>query len=122
MTGDQVAEGALGPGFVAFGARVKSLRGALSLRGLANELGVSHGYLSGIENGKIKPGLPLVRQLEAKFGAEGALLSAYAELLDEWDARKRAMARRRREIARREPTGPPRLPGCAPGERSRAAG
>ncbi len=102
MTGDQVAEGALGPGFVAFGARVKSLRGALSLRGLANELGVSHGYLSGIENGKIKPGLPLVRQLEAKFGAEGALLSAYAELLDEWDARKRAMARRRREIARRE--------------------
>ncbi len=102
MTGDQVAEGALGPASVAFGARVKALRGAQSLRGLAKELGVSHGYLSGIENGKVKPGLPLVRQLEAKFGAQGTLLSAYAELLDDWEARKRAMARRRREIARRE--------------------
>src|SRR6266516_4940797 len=102
LTGDQVAEGALGPASVAFGARVKALRGAQSLRGLAKELGVSHGYLSGIENGKVKPGLPLVRQLEAKFGAQGTLLSAYAELLDDWEARKRAMARRRREIARRE--------------------
>jgi transcriptional regulator with XRE-family HTH domain len=102
LTSDQAADGGPGPVAVAFGEKIRSLRGDRSVRDFAKLLGVSHGYLSDVEHGKTKPGRPLVQRIEATCGAEGALLPAYRELLDEWDARKQAMAERRREIARKE--------------------
>jgi len=100
--GDQVADGAPGSAVVAFGGKVRSLRGDRSVRDFAKELGVSHGYLSDVEHGKTKPGRLLVQRIEAICGTDGALLEVYRDSLDEWDARKQAMAERRREIARQE--------------------
>jgi len=94
------ADGASGPVAVAFGKKIKSLRGDQTVRAFARQLGVSHGYLCDIEQGKAKPSRSLVQRIEQLCGADGGLLGDYRALLDEWDARNQARAERRRWLAR----------------------
>jgi transcriptional regulator with XRE-family HTH domain len=79
-----------GPVALAFGAKIRSARktAGLSLRAFAQQLDAAHGHLSNIEQGKAKPSWNLVRRIDALLGIAGDLLSAYPELLSEWDARK----------------------------------
>ncbi len=91
-----------GPVALAFGAKIRSARktAGLSLRAFAQEFDAAHGHLSNIEQGKAKPSWNLMRRVDALLGMGGDLLSAYPELLSEWDARKR-----KRKRALRRPVG-----------------
>jgi transcriptional regulator with XRE-family HTH domain/tetratricopeptide (TPR) repeat protein len=59
-----------------FGHHVRALRTrrALSLRGLAEAVGITPGYLSKIENGRL-PSVDMARALDAALGADGSLLA-----------------------------------------------
>jgi hypothetical protein len=91
-----------GPAAVAFGARVRTLRGERSLKAFAAELGgVSAGHLCEVENGKARPSRRLVERLDEVGATSGATRfeRLYPELLNEWGARKWARAARRRQVA-----------------------
>jgi transcriptional regulator with XRE-family HTH domain len=100
--GGRGVDGASGPVAVAFGRKIKSLRGDQTVRAFAKQLGVSHGYLCDIEQGKAKPSRALVQRIEELYDADGRLLGDYPGLLDEWDARNQARAERRRWLARQQ--------------------
>ena len=94
-----------GPVAVAFGQRVRALRGDRSLRAFAAEIGrVSAGLLCEIERGKAKPSPRVVARLDELSGAgpAGGLASQYPALVQEWEARKRLRAARREQLAAEE--------------------
>src|SRR6266540_3759721 len=100
-TGDASGDEEPGPVAAAFGARLLAARkqAGLSLRELAEQLGVkTHANLSRAERGVSKPSRTLVERVEALTGVP--LLESYDALEAEWQARARARAARRRELAR----------------------
>jgi transcriptional regulator with XRE-family HTH domain len=102
VSGGRLAEDGPGPVAVAFGEKVKELHQGQSVRAFAKRLGISHGFLSEIQQGKAKPSRSLVKRIEEVAGAEDVLLPEYAALLGEWAERDQARAERRRQLAQRE--------------------
>jgi transcriptional regulator with XRE-family HTH domain len=119
--GPDSPEEAPGPVAVAFGKRIRALRGEQSLRAFAKQIGhVSAGHLCEVEHGKAKPSLRFVLRLEELRATDGSLAKDYPALLKEWDARAEARAERRRQLARaqrHEPAGRVR-PGAPDGVES----
>src|SRR6266545_6123875 len=100
-------EEAPGPVAVAFGKRIRALRGEQSLRAFAKQIGhVSAGHLCEVEHGKAKPSLRVVQRIDESRATGGALAKDYPALLKEWDARAEARAERRQQLARRQPREP----------------
>src|SRR6266496_2360349 len=93
-----------GPLAAAFGQQIRSVQRdqGLSVRAFAEQLDVSHGFLSDVQAGKAKPSPGLVARIDELGGLHGALVAAYPKLLEEFEARKQARAERRRQLARSE--------------------
>ncbi len=94
-----------GPLAAAFGQQIRSVQRdqGLSVRAFAEQLDVSHGFLSDVQAGKAKPSPGLVARIDELGGLHGALVAAYPKLLEEFEARKQARAKRRRQLARQTP-------------------
>src|SRR6266536_4651635 len=83
-----------GPLAAAFGQQIRSVQRdqGLSVRAFAEQLDVSHGFLSDVQAGKAKPSPGLVARIDELGGLHGALVAAYPKLLEEFEARKQARA------------------------------